>query len=77
MSVLWRRLVPLGLPGEVEAVFVPEQKMTYQLKLLKRIRYGRFVLSRVLFHARSLASILIGAFRWRRWNNEASVEELD
>ena len=77
MSVLRRRLLPLNLPGEVEAVFVPEQKMTYRLRLLKRIRYGRFVLSRILFHARSLASILIGAFRWRRWNNKAGVEELD
>ena len=68
-GVLWRRLVPLSPPGQVEAVFVPEKKMTYELRLLRRIRYVRFACSRLLFHARSLASILIGAFRWRRLNN--------
>lgn len=76
-SVLWRRLLPLSPPGQVEAVFVPEQKMTYQLGLLKRIRYVRFVLSRVLFHARGLASIHGGAFRWRRLKKGDPGADLD
>ena len=65
-AVLFRRLVPLSLPGQVEAVFVPEKEMTNKLRLLRRIRYIRFVSFRVLFHARSLASVVSGAFRWRR-----------
>ena len=70
-GVLWRRLVPFSPPGQVEAVFVPEEKMTIELRLLRRVRYIRFACSRVLFHARSLASILLGAFRWRRLNNQS------
>ena len=75
-GVIWRRLVPLSPPGQVEAVFVPEKKMTHELRLLRRIRYIRFACSRVLFHARSLASILIGAFRWRRLNNQSGFADL-
>jgi hypothetical protein len=76
-GVLWRRLLPLNPPGQVEAVFVPEQEMTNQLRLLKRIRYVRFVLSRVVFHARSLASIFVGVFRWRRLKSEGSFTDLN
>ena len=65
-AVLFRRLAPLSPPGQVEAVFVPEKEMTHKLRLLRRIRYIRFVSFRVLFHVRSLASVVSGAFRWRR-----------
>ena len=71
-TVLCRRLLPLSPPGRVDAAFVPEQKMTIQLRLFRCTRYVRFLWSRALFHARSLVSIVVGARRWRRLTNQSS-----
>ncbi len=54
-TVLRRRLVPTRLPGPLDSVFIPEARMTWRLRLLKRWQYGRYVRGRGWFHARARA----------------------
>lgn len=68
-AVAARRLLPLRLPGPVEAVHVPEARMTAALRLRRRAKYATFVISRLLHHARVLAPTLWGWPRWRRTCN--------
>ena len=66
LSVLRRRLFPTRLPGPLDSVFIPEKKMTPQLRLQKRWQYARYVAGRGVFHARALLPTLSKMFRIRR-----------
>ena len=66
LHVLRRRLLPLTLPGPVETVFVPTERITPALRWHRRLRYASFVASRVVYHARSLVNVARGAWRWWR-----------
>ena len=62
--VLRRRLLPERLPGRVDAVHVPESRLTWRIRLRGRVRYLRYVTSRVWHHARALPSVAGSAIRW-------------
>lgn len=49
-----RRLLPTRLPGPLDSVFIPDEQMTWGLRLRKRWQYARYVAARGLFHARAL-----------------------
>jgi MFS family permease len=64
LSVVRRRLVPGRLPGQVDAVTLPDAQMTWRRRVLKRVRYARYLSSRVWHHARLLAPTLWHGLRW-------------
>jgi hypothetical protein len=66
LRVTRRRLVPLTLPGHVEANFVPAAKFTPGLWVRKWAGYARFLLSRIVFHTRALVSILAGGAAYQQ-----------
>lgn len=66
MVVLRRRLLPVSLPAPVDGVYVPARQMKLRRRLLRAGRQTRFVLSRAMFHARSLFAFARLAARWRR-----------
>jgi hypothetical protein len=64
-AVLRRRLFPTRLPGPLDAVFIPDERMTWTLRLRKKWQYARYVAGRGIFHARALAPTLSRMFRTR------------
>ncbi len=53
-AVLRRRLIPVRLPGPLDSVYIPEERLTWRLRLRKRWQYARYVAGRSVFHARAL-----------------------
>ena len=53
-AVLRRRLFPVRLPGPLDSVYIPEERLTWRLRLKKRWEYARYVAGRSVFHARAL-----------------------
>jgi len=64
MAVLRRRLLPGRMPGPVDGVHVPKQKITWRVRWRSRWRYVTFVLSRATHHLRALPSVVASAGRW-------------
>lgn len=64
-AVVRRRLLPTRLPGPLDSVFIPDEKMTLLLRLKKRWQYSRYVAGRMLFHARALVPTFSRMFRMR------------
>jgi len=62
-AVARRRLLPLGLPGPVDAVHIPAKQMTAGLRFRKRAKYCVFVAGRILHHARVFFPTLRGLMR--------------
>jgi MFS family permease len=68
-----RRLLPARLPGPVDAVYLDENRMSLGRRWLKRMRYGRYVLTRARHHAAALpGTVSSGAFWWLRTNGPGS-----
>jgi hypothetical protein len=65
LSVLRRRLFPMRLPGPLDSVFIPAERMTWRLRLRKRWQYARYVAGRAAFHLRALPPTLSRMFRIR------------
>jgi hypothetical protein len=65
LSVLRRRLFPTRLPGPLDSVFIPAERMTWALRLRKRWQYARYVAGRGAFHVRALLPTLSRMFRIR------------
>ena len=63
-SLARRRLLPGRLPGPMDAVYVPESKMTWRRRWLKRVRYGLYVVERARHHASSLPRTLWRGLLW-------------
>jgi len=59
-----RRLIPVRLPGPVDAVHLDESRLTWRRRWLKRMRYGRYVLERAGHHAAALPQTAISGARW-------------
>lgn len=57
-AVLRRRLFPARLPGPLDSVFLPEERLTPRVRWRKRRQYARYVAGRALFHARALLPTL-------------------
>ena len=65
ISVLRRRLLPFSLPGPVDAIYVPPDRMTLARRAKKHARYLAHAASRGIHHARLLAPTLWDGLRWR------------
>jgi len=57
-AVLRRRLLPTRLPGPLDSVFIPDERMTWRLRLRKQWQYTRYVTGRAIFHVRALLPTL-------------------
>ncbi len=74
LRVIRRRLLPLRLPGHVDAMFLPEERITAQILRRKWTRYAAFLAERLRFHVHSLVRILLaGARRKRRFGKNSSA----
>jgi len=63
-AVIRRRLFPLRMPGQVDAVHVPDDRMTLRRRALQQARYLRYVASRFTHHAGVLIPTLWNGVRW-------------
>lgn len=61
-----RRVFPVTMPGPVDATFIPESKMTWQLRVRKRIKYARHIVERSAYHIRTLPPTLWHGLMWQR-----------
>jgi hypothetical protein len=72
LRVLRRRLMPLQLPGPVDAVHLPDGAIGWRVRLRRPWRYWLFLGSRTWCHARALAPTLWSgaAWAWSRRNSD-------
>ncbi len=61
IRVTRRKLLPLRLPGHVDAMFLPAQHITPYLRWRKWTRYAAFLAGRLRFHCTSLLRIVLVA----------------
>ena len=74
IRVTRRRLLPLRLPGHVDAMFLPEDRITPHLRRRKWTRYATFLAERLRFYGNSLWRILlVAAGRKRRFGKIMST----
>ncbi len=64
LAVARRRILPMGLPGPVDAVHLAENELTWRRRWLKRFRYARHVAQRLWHHARTLPGVVWGGVQW-------------
>ena len=64
LAVARRRLLPLSLPGPVDAVHIPKGEMTARRRLLQRARWVKHTLRRVAHHASALPSAAAAGVHW-------------
>jgi hypothetical protein len=65
------RLLPLNVPGRVDAIHTPAGEMTWRRRLRSRWRYGTHVASRLWRHAAALPHAARMGFRW--WRRTSTV----
>ncbi|MGH9559450.1 MAG: nucleotidyltransferase family protein, partial [Bryobacteraceae bacterium] len=63
-KVLRRRLIPAAIPGPVDAVHIPEEKMTRVRRVRRLARNVFYMLSRAAHHARVLIPTFWEGCRW-------------
>ncbi|MGJ5817446.1 MFS transporter [Paludibaculum fermentans] len=63
-AVLFRRLIPTTLPGEVDAVLLPEEQLTPWIRLRRRWKYLAHLATRAAYHARAALPTLIHGASW-------------
>ena len=70
LAILRRRLMPLQLPGPVDAVLLPDHVIGWRIRLRSAWRYLVFLASRMWRHARALIPTLWSgaAWGWSRLN---------
>jgi hypothetical protein len=64
LRVLRRRLLPLQLPGPVDAVHLPDEAIGWRIRWRRSWRYSLFLTSRIWHHARALAPTLWSGAAW-------------
>jgi hypothetical protein len=64
LRVLRRRLMPLQLPGPVDAVYLPDGAIGWRIRLRRAWRYGLFLTSRTWRHARVFVPTLWSGAAW-------------
>jgi len=64
LAVARRRLLPISLPGPVDAIHIPESELTWRRRVLSRARYLRHVSKRVAHHTRTLPGALWSGVVW-------------
>ena len=63
-SVARRRLFPGRLPGQVDAVYIPESEMSWRRRALKLMRYWAYIATRLKRHVAALPSAAGSGLRW-------------
>jgi len=63
-SVARRRLLPLNLPGPVDAIHIPAGQMTRRRRMLKSKRRAAFIVSRLRHHTAALWPTAASGARW-------------
>ncbi len=58
LAILRRRLVPLQLPGPVDAVHLPDDSINLRVRVRRAWRYWLFLISRTWRHARAIVPTL-------------------
>jgi MFS family permease len=56
---------PSSLPGPVEAVYVPDDEVTWGMRVRRETRYAAHVATRILHHARALPPVMRHAVMWK------------
>jgi MFS family permease len=64
LAVARRRLLPMSLPGPVDAIHIPESELTWKRRALRRARYLRHMARRVGHHAQTLPGALWSGVQW-------------
>ena len=64
IAVLRRRLLPERFPSAVDAPHVPEDRLTWRIRLGGRVRYLRYITSRLWHHARAVPSVARSSMQW-------------
>ncbi len=64
LRILRRRLMPLQLPGPVDAVHLPASALGWRIRLRAAARYWLFVTTRTWRHARVLVPTLASGAAW-------------
>jgi len=64
LAILRRRLLPLQLPGPVDAVHLPDDAVGWRVRLRREWRYLLFLSSRIWRHARALVPALSSGAVW-------------
>jgi predicted MFS family arabinose efflux permease len=64
LAVARRRLLPLSLPGPVDAVHLPAGEMSTPRRLLRRARWLRHTIRRTAHHAAALLPAATSGARW-------------
>ena len=64
LRILRRRLIPLQLPGPVDAVHLPRSAIGWRVRLRAAARYWLFVTTRTWRHARVLVPTLASGAAW-------------
>ena len=67
LRILRRRLLPLQLPGPVDAVHLPKDAIGWRIRLRAARRYWLFLFARTWRHARVLVPTLCSGAAWA-WN---------
>src|SRR5262249_31246330 len=57
-AILRRRLLPARLPGPLDSVFIPEERLNRRTRMRKRWEYVRYVAGRGVYHARAMLPTL-------------------
>ena len=64
LRILRRRLLPLRLPGHVDAVHLPDDAIGWRIRLRRAGRYMQFLSSRLWRHVRALIPTLASGVVW-------------
>jgi len=65
LAVTRRRLLPMQLPGPIDAVCIPEEQLTLGMRVRSRARYLGFLAGRVVHHVRTVPALVRSGLRWR------------
>jgi MFS family permease len=63
--VFLRRVFPASLPGPVEPQHVPDDQVTFSMRVRRGIRYVTYTAHRFLHHARSLLPLVAHGLFWK------------
>ncbi|MBZ5593835.1 MAG: MFS transporter [Acidobacteriia bacterium] len=72
--VFMRRVLPFAMPGPVDAVYLPDDQVTWRMRLRRQLKYGAHVVNRSAHHARALVPVTVHGLIWksRGWRLDAS-----
>ncbi len=63
-DVLRRRLIPASLPGPIDEIHMPDDRLTAARRVKRAMRNAGYAVSRGYYHARMLIPTLIEGARW-------------